>query len=132
MNPISRREFVGLTALSIAAAPPVTSLGRTPPATAISAQEIVNRIRGKVGVEWKADTVDTFKAGDPNTAVKGIVTTSMATIPVLKQAIRTVANLVITCEPTFYSKSDLPALPAGRRGAPAPPPDPVVTAKNEF
>jgi len=31
--------------------------------------------------EWKADTVDTFKAGDPSTRVTGIVTTAMATIP---------------------------------------------------
>jgi hypothetical protein len=48
------------------------------------------------------------------------------------QAIKAGANLVITCEPAFYSKSDSASPPAGRRGGPVPAPDPVFTAKNDF
>src|SRR5262249_57752284 len=79
---------------------------------AITAQDIVERIRQHIGVEWKTETVDTFKAGDPGTIVKGIVTTAMPTINVLKQAVQRGANFVIACEPTFYSKSDAASPPA--------------------
>jgi putative NIF3 family GTP cyclohydrolase 1 type 2 len=132
MNPISRREFVTLAAVGAVAAPPAVYSRFVHPPAALTAQEIVDRIRQKIGVEWKTDTVDTFKAGDPATAVKGIVTTSIATIDVLKQVVKAGANLVITCEPTFYSKTDAAEPASGRRGGPPPPPDPVFTAKNEF
>jgi putative NIF3 family GTP cyclohydrolase 1 type 2 len=56
----------------------------------------------------------------------------MATMDVLKQSVKAGANLVITGEPTFFAKADAATPPAGRRGGPAPPPDPVFTAKNEF
>jgi putative NIF3 family GTP cyclohydrolase 1 type 2 len=124
MNPISRREFVKLTT--------VGAVVSTHTPAAITAQEIVDRIRQKIGADWKAETLDTFKAGDPATPVKGIVTTAMATMPALRQAVKAGANFVITCEPTFYSRSDAATPPAGRRGGPTPPPDPVFTAKNEF
>src|SRR6516165_3624236 len=127
MNPISRREFVKLTA--VGAAPPIFYT-RTP--AAITAQEIVDRIKLRIGAEWKTETLDTFKAGDPATRVSGIVAAAMATMPVLRQAVKAGANLVITCEPTFYSKSDVAVPPAGRRDGPPPPPDPVLAAKNEF
>ena len=122
MRTISRREFI-----SVAATGSVTSLrpsSRLVRARAeITAQEIVDRIRAKIGIPWKSETVDTFKAGDPAAVVKGIVTTSMATMDVLKQAVKGGANLVITCEPTFYSRSDN-AAPAAA--------DPIFRAKNEF
>lgn len=129
MTPISRRHFVSLAAAGAVAAPAVLS---TPAAPAISAQEIVDRIKQKLGVDWKTDTLDTFKAGDPATPVQGIVVTAMATMPVLRQAVTTRANFVITCEPTFYSKSDAAVPTAGRRGGAPPRPDKVLTAKNEF
>jgi putative NIF3 family GTP cyclohydrolase 1 type 2 len=53
-----------------------------------------------------ADTVDTLKAGDPNTVVTGIVTTFMDTYSVLEQAVATHKNLIITHEPTFYNHPD--------------------------
>src|SRR5205085_11211382 len=52
----------------------------------LTAQQAIDRIRGKVGVAWRDTTVDTFKAGDPNTVVTGIATTVMATLPVLRKA----------------------------------------------
>jgi putative NIF3 family GTP cyclohydrolase 1 type 2 len=130
MDPISRREFVTLAVAGTVGG--TSSLYASKPAAEITAQQIVDRIRQKVGVEWKADSVDAFKVGDPATVVKGIVTTSMATMDVLKESVKAGANFVITGEPTFYSKSDAASPPAGRRGGPAPPPDPVFTAKNEF
>ncbi len=133
MTRISRREFVRLGAAGAVAAPLVLDPARVR-AAAPAAQDIVDRIRTSVGVEWRADTADTFKAGDPSTAVTGIVTTSLATIDVMKRAVNAGANMIITSGPTFYSRADRPAPPAGRgRGAAAPPPpDPVFTAKNEF
>ena len=107
----------------------------------ITAQDIVERIRKNLGVEWKSDTVDSFKAGDPNTAVKGIATCAMASLEVLKQSVKAGANFIITCEPTFYARTDSrtppprrgagPGSAAGEVATPAPP-DPVFTAKAEF
>ena len=129
MSSLSRREFVRLGAG--AAAVPFVLDGAPVSAAAPTAQAIVDRIRANVGVEWNTNTVDTFKAGDPSTAVTGIVTTSLATIDVLRRATQGGANLIITSGPTFYSRTDSPT-PAGRRGAPPPPSDPVFTAKQKF
>lgn len=128
MRRISRRDFVRLGTASAAASPFVLR------AAALTAQDVVDRIRKSVGVDWQAGTVDTFKVGDPATVVTGIATASLATIPVLRQAVVAGANLVITSGPIFYSRSDSPTPPAGRgRGAATPPPaDPVFTAKHEF
>ena len=75
----------------------------------MTAQEIVSRIRQQLasqGVTWRAETVDTFKAGDPDTPVAGIATTGMATFAVLKRAAKANRNFVITHEPTFYNHLD--------------------------
>jgi putative NIF3 family GTP cyclohydrolase 1 type 2 len=127
---LSRRKFVRLAA----AAPLMArSIGAT-----VTAQEVADRIRKNIGVDWKADTVDTFKAGDPSTAVTRIVTTSLASLDVLDHAVKSGANLIITCEPTFYSKADTPTPPVrrpfGQPTAPLPPPvpDPVFSAKDAF
>jgi putative NIF3 family GTP cyclohydrolase 1 type 2 len=127
---LSRRKFVEL-----AAAVPLMarSIGAT-----FTAQEVADRIRKNIGVDWKPDTVDTFKAGDPSTAVNSIVTTSLASLDVLNRAVNSGANLIITCEPTFYSKADTPTPPVrrpfGQPAAPLPPPSPdrVFSAKDAF
>ncbi len=116
MHRISRRDFVALAATGAAAAP--VGLSQNPPAAGLTAQDIVVRIKRNVGVAWKDDTVDTFKAGDPSTTVKGIVTTSLPTMDVLRRALGAGANLIITCEPTFYSRADNSTPAAGRGGAP--------------
>jgi putative NIF3 family GTP cyclohydrolase 1 type 2 len=128
MPRLSRREFVKLTAAGTAASPFVVG------AAAPTAQEIVDRIKANLGVAWQATSVDTFKAGDPSTAITGVVTTSLATIDVMRRAVKAGANMVITSGPTFYSRGDSPTPASGRgRGAAAPPPiDPVFVAKNEF
>jgi putative NIF3 family GTP cyclohydrolase 1 type 2 len=52
--------------------------------------------------------VDTFKAGNPDTAVTGIAVTMMATMDVLQRASAKGLNFVITHEPTFYAHLDTP------------------------
>jgi putative NIF3 family GTP cyclohydrolase 1 type 2 len=130
MADVSRRAFVRLGAAGAAAVPFV--LGCKPAAAAApTAQEIADRIRQNVGVQWNPTTVDAFKAGDPSTTVTGIATTALATIEVMRRAAQAGANLIITSGPTFYSRSDAPTV-TGRRGAAPPPPDPVFTAKQDF
>lgn len=76
--------------------------------TAPTAREIVAEIQKQVGVPWKTETVDTFKAGNPDTAVTGIAVTMMATMDVLQRASAQGLNFVITHEPTFYAHLDVP------------------------
>jgi hypothetical protein len=145
MHPISRRKFIALTAATGVATAPLTLMAR-PAGGAVTAQEIVDRIKRNIGVDWKPDTVDTFKAGDPSTVVSGIVTTSLASLDVLGRAVKSGANMIVTCEPTFFSKADTPTPPvrrgfgpgsSGPGGPPSPPPappppDPVFSAKDAF
>ncbi|MCU1295412.1 MAG: hypothetical protein JWP08_4262 [Bryobacterales bacterium] len=71
-----------------------------------TAQQIIDRIQKNVGVAWTTPTVDTFKAGDPQTPVTGVAVTMMATLDVLQRAAASGRNLVITHEPTFYGHLD--------------------------
>lgn len=74
--------------------------------SAPTARQIIEQIKSNVGVPWRTETVDTIKAGDPDTPVTGIATTMMATFDVLRRAAADGKNLVITHEPTFYSHLD--------------------------
>ncbi len=74
-----------------------------------TAAQLVDRIKATLAssdVTWRTETVDTFKAGDPDTAVSGIATTFMATFDALQLAVAAGANFVITHEPTFYNHQD--------------------------
>src|SRR2546430_6164378 len=72
------------------------------------AREVIAAIQEHVGVPWKTETVDTFKAGNPDTRVTGIAVTMMATLDVVQRAAANWQNLVITHEPTFYNHLDRP------------------------
>jgi putative NIF3 family GTP cyclohydrolase 1 type 2 len=85
-----------------------TVAGTTAQERRITAREVVAEIQKQVGVEWQKETVDTFKAGNPNTAVTGIAVTMMATMDVLQRASAKGLNFVITHEPTFYAHLDTP------------------------
>jgi len=74
--------------------------------TNLTARQVIDRIQKNVGVPWHSETVDTFKAGDPDTPVTGIAVTMMATYEVLQKAAASGKNLIITHEPTFYSHLD--------------------------
>ena len=71
-----------------------------------TARQIIEQIKKEVGVPWRDQTVDSIKAGDPDTPITGIATTMMATYDVLERAAVKGMNLVITHEPTFYSHLD--------------------------
>jgi putative NIF3 family GTP cyclohydrolase 1 type 2 len=92
-------------------------------ADALTARQVVARIQKNVGVPWRSETVDTFKAGDPDTPVTGIATTMMATFDVLQRAAAARKNFVISHEPTFYNHEDKTGDFAG---------DPVYAAKQSF
>lgn len=119
MQQISRRRFVAMTATGIAIAPRTLMASDTP--GAINAQDVIDRIRKSVGLDWKPETVDTLKAGDPQTPVTGIVTSSLASLEVFEAAVKIGANLIVSCEPTFFSKAETPLAS-----------DPVFQGKAEF
>jgi putative NIF3 family GTP cyclohydrolase 1 type 2 len=101
MGAITRREFVATSAGAVVAGAVVA--GQQPPLTP---RRVVELIQAKLGVAWRTETVDTFKAGNPDTAVRGIATTVMATMSVLERAAAAGRNFVISHEPTFYSHTD--------------------------
>lgn len=92
----------------------------------LTAREVIQRIQEHVGVPWQKETVDTFKAGDPDAKVTGIAVTMMATFDVLQRAAASGANLIITHEPTFYNHlDDLKEIPQKEN-------DPVLAEKLAF
>jgi putative NIF3 family GTP cyclohydrolase 1 type 2 len=146
MTQLSRRE---LAALAAGAAFSPFAIGSSPAlAASITAQALLDRIKAQIGVAWKPETVDGVKIGDPSTVVTGIVTTAMASLAVLQQAVAAGANVVVSSQPTFYAKADArtPPVPRGPGGGPpggappstpppppsAAPPDAVFAAKNAF
>ncbi len=68
--------------------------------------EIVSKIKQNVTCEWAEKTVDTFKAGDPNSEVKGIAVCMFADMTTLKKAVELGCNFIITHEPVFYNHLD--------------------------
>src|ERR1017187_3818512 len=98
-NHLSRRNIMlsgtGLTLAALA-----TGQEAKP---ALTAAQVIDRIKTNVGVPWREQTVDKIIAGEAETAVKGIATTMMATLDVVQRAAAAGKNMVITHEPTFYS-----------------------------
>ena len=93
---------------------------------ALTARQVIERIQAHVGVPWKSDTVDTFKAGNPDAPVTGIAVTMMATLDVLQRAAASGNTLIITHEPTFFNHLDKPDdLAEGES-------DPVLSEKRAF
>ena len=94
-------------------------------ADAPTAAEVIARIQRATGGAgaWHDDTVDTFKAGDPQTPVTGIATTFSATMDVLERAVAHHRNLIISHEPVFYNHFDETAWLAN---------DPVYQHKRDF
>ncbi len=117
-----RKFAVSLGILLAAAGCPHTSRAQSkqPP----TAREIVTAIQQHVGVPWQKETVDTFKAGNPDTPVTGVAVTMMATMDVLERASAKGLNFVITHEPTFYAHLDTPEGMSEN--------DPVWAEKREF
>jgi len=98
MKPTTRRSFLMTGSAAAALA--------QQQAAPLTAGAVVERIQKNVGVPWRTPTVDTFKAGSPDTIVRGIATTMMATFDVIRRAAAAGKNFIITHEPTFYSHED--------------------------
>ena len=125
---ISRRRFALLTGAPVAAQMALAQ------GQGLAADAVIQRIQGALGGDWSG-APDGLKAGDRSTVITGIATTAMATLEVLKQAAAAKANFVVTCEPTFYGRSDAQPPAAGRgRGGPGgvDATDPILVAKKEF
>jgi putative NIF3 family GTP cyclohydrolase 1 type 2 len=71
-----------------------------------TANQIIEMIKAKVTCIWAAETVDTFKAGNPQDVVTGIAVCMFADMKVLKMAVAEKCNLIIAHEPVFYSHLD--------------------------
>lgn len=120
---ISRRDFaaVGVAAAGI----------RLAPGAALSGRDVAARIQSGAGT-MPDGSMDGFLAGDPQVAVKGIATTAMATMEVLKQAVKSGLNLVVTYEGVYYGQAQAAGRGGGRGQAGLGPDDPVYMAKKEF
>jgi putative NIF3 family GTP cyclohydrolase 1 type 2 len=89
----------------------------------LTARQITEKIKQHVTCSWQQQTVDTFKAGDPDAPVTAVAVTFMATYDVLKRAAQQGCNFIITHEPTFYhGQDDTSQLD----------PDPVIEAKRKL
>jgi len=104
----SRREF-----LAVAGAGLYTVGHAATASEGITARQIIERIQKNVGIPWRSETVDTFKAGNPETVVKGIATSFSATLDVCQRAHAAERNLLIMHEPTFYNHNDETANASG-------------------
>lgn len=98
---VSRRSFV-LSSLGLMSA----GIPQSKPAGAVTAGQVIERIKAKVGIPWRAQTVDNIIAGAAETPVKGIATTMMATLDVVQRAAASGKNMIITHESTFFSHQD--------------------------
>ncbi len=108
IHPVSRRKFIGLAATAaissgITGFVPGSVMGDT---KAISISEAIKLIIKSVPVAPINNTVDTVKAGNPDQVLKGIVTTTFATIEVIEKAATIGANFIIVHEPVFYNHRD--------------------------
>src|SRR3954470_9341013 len=92
---ISRRRFAQGAAMLVGA----RALQPLAVAQAVNptASELVNMIKQHLNMKWNDATYrDTFKAGDPNTPVKGVASCFMSTFDVIKRAHAQGLNFVIS------------------------------------
>ncbi len=68
--------------------------------------DAVDLIKEHITCDWANETVDKFKAGNPDTPLKGIATCMFADMNVLREAVAKDCNFIITHEPVFYNHLD--------------------------
>src|SRR5580693_288534 len=101
---VSRREFaVGSGAFAAGLALSGSALGQAPSAASgqLTAGEVIARIKANVGVPWFPKTVDNLLTGSPETPVKGIATTMMATLDVVERCAAKGLNMIVSHETPF-------------------------------
>jgi putative NIF3 family GTP cyclohydrolase 1 type 2 len=73
----------------------------------MKAKEIVDAILKYSAVPFELErTCDIYTSGGPDTEVTGVVTTFMANVDVIREAIRLGANMIVTHEPTYFTGWD--------------------------
>lgn len=75
-------------------------------AAPLTVTQVLERMHGQIGTDWRDGGVDRIVAGDADTQVTGIATVMMGTFDALKAAVAANLNLVITHEPTWWSHQD--------------------------
>ena len=69
-------------------------------------RSVVNLMKENVTCDWTENTVDVFKAGNPDTEIKGIAVCMFADMRTLQKAVEMNCNFIITHEPIFYNHLD--------------------------
>jgi putative NIF3 family GTP cyclohydrolase 1 type 2 len=123
---VKNRSSCACALLFLAATSSITANSAAAQDKPLIAREVIARIQAHVGIPWQQETVDTFKAGNPDAEVHGIAVTMMATLDVLQRAAAAGQNLIITHEPTFYNHLDKPDELEQKEN------DPVLAAKRAF
>ena len=72
----------------------------------MNVREVVDRILAACTIPPLQETCDLLITGDWDSEVTGIVTTFMATVDVIQDAVAKGANLIITHEPTYFTHAD--------------------------
>ncbi|MEM7659336.1 MAG: NGG1p interacting factor NIF3, partial [Bacteroidota bacterium] len=105
----SRRTFLQTTGMGLLGAnflplelPAQAPAFLNPPTVSMTIQEAIDAIMARIPGERRANSVDTIKSSSGEQRLRGIVTTFLATVPVIQQTIAIGANLIITHEPTYY------------------------------
>jgi putative NIF3 family GTP cyclohydrolase 1 type 2 len=101
----SRRAFL-LAGAALSLAKTITAQSTSSVGGKLTAGMVIDRIKVNIGIPWRQQTVDNLIAGSPDTLVKGIATTMMATLDVCKRANAAGKNMVISHESTFFSHQD--------------------------
>ena len=73
----------------------------------MTVQELINRIKEKTGIDIPPEyTCDQLITGRPEMEVKKVAVTFMATVDVIREAVRQGVNVIITHEPTWFNGMD--------------------------
>ncbi len=103
---MQRRQFITATAAALTASSFPLSRTTAAPIAPLTVQQVIDALLADIPGAPFPNTVDTIKSGDPNSSVKGIVTTMFATNEIIGKTISLGANFIIAHEPTFYNHAD--------------------------
>ncbi|MFC5860993.1 Nif3-like dinuclear metal center hexameric protein [Acidicapsa dinghuensis] len=109
MTTLNRRTFVAAGsafAANLAFSRTDLAQAQLAPSGQLTAGEVIDRIKKNVGVPWFPRTVDNLLTATPQTQVKGIATTMMATLEVVQHCAEHDLNMIVTHETPFYLHQD--------------------------
>jgi putative NIF3 family GTP cyclohydrolase 1 type 2 len=105
MSSFTRRDFVVASGALAAGLASEAAFGQAAGA-ALTAGEVIARIKQNVGVPWFPKTVDNLLTGAQETPVMGIATTMMATLEVVEKCAALGKNMIVSHETPFYLHQD--------------------------